>query len=68
MTERERWERLDEAGKRLSKLAKLKLEGLTMEVIAIRLEMSRTAVYELMKAADVLERRGLKMTNAAHTP
>lgn len=66
MSDPERWKLLEQAGERLAKLAKLRQEGLSMEVIAQRMGVGRSALYRMLDAAEYLvDRRKLKSNHAA---
>lgn len=60
--EPDRWRRLELVFGDLSRVARMKREGLPMSTIAQRLGWSEMTLYRWLEALKVLERKGIKMT------
>lgn len=65
--DRARWQRLEVVGLRLSRLARLKVEGLSSAIIAQRLGVSRRTLFNLLDAAKTLDARVAKLDVAGET-
>lgn len=61
--EPDRWRRLELVFADLSRVARMKREGLSMDLIAHRLGWSRMTLHRWLEALKVLERKGIKMTD-----
>lgn len=61
--EPDKWRRLELVFADLSRVARMKREGLPMSLIAQRLGWTEMTLYRWLAAFKVLERKGIKMTD-----
>ncbi len=48
----------------LARVARLREEGMSMDDIAIRLQWSRATLHRWLEAAEVMQRKGIRMTES----
>lgn len=62
--DQERWRRLHQVFTDLARVARLRQEGMSMDDIAIRLGWTRLTLHRWLKAAEVMQRKGIRMTKS----
>jgi len=64
----ERWRRVLTVSTNLGIIAKLKLQGLSMNAIARHLGWSPDTLYAWVKASELVSRKAIRMTKSNTTP
>lgn len=59
-----RWRLMAQVFTDLARVARLREEGMSMDDIAIRLQWSRATLHRWLEAAEVMQRKGIRMTES----